>query len=152
MTMTSVFHRSALALALFGGATLLAGVASAQTPGDGRPAGFLAELDTNQDGAVSLQEFQAARLDDADALDTNRDGIVTHAEMKVAHEKMAEQRFIRGHDQDGDGRVSVAELTARKAKFFEYMDRDGDGQVTAEEMKGGKHRGAHGHRGPRTAD
>ena len=151
MTMTSLFHRSALALALFGGATLLAGVASAETPVAPERGGFLAKLDTNQDGAVSRAEFQAVRLAHADEMDANRDGIVTYAEQKLAREKMAEQWFIRSHDLDGDGRVSVAEMTAHEAQFFERMDRDGDGTVTDDEMQRGKHRGGdRGHRGPRT--
>jgi Ca2+-binding EF-hand superfamily protein len=49
---------------------------------DGRP--FLAKLDTNKDGAVSLIEHRAGKLSYFDQIDSDKDGIVTVAEMKAA--------------------------------------------------------------------
>ena len=148
MTKVSLFRNSALVLAL--AATGLAlGTAVAQSREDGPRAGFFAKVDANQDGAITRAEFDALRAEHGREMDANRDGIVTFAEHKAAREAMAEARFVKRHDQDGDGRVSVAELSARGDKHFDRMDANDDGTITADEMqhRKGMRRGRGGHGG-----
>ena len=45
---------------------------------------FVAQLDLNKDGRVSLVEHRAGKLRYFDNIDTDKDGVVTAAEMKVA--------------------------------------------------------------------
>ncbi len=49
---------------------------------NGQP--FIAQLDLNKDGRVSLIEHRAGKLRYFDNIDTDKDGTVTAAEMKVA--------------------------------------------------------------------
>jgi Ca2+-binding EF-hand superfamily protein len=45
---------------------------------------FIAQLDLNKDGRVSLVEHRAGKLRYFDNIDTDKDGVVTAAEMKAA--------------------------------------------------------------------
>lgn len=49
---------------------------------DGRP--FIAQLDSNKDGRVSLIEHRAGKLVRFDSIDADKDGIVSAAEMRAA--------------------------------------------------------------------
>lgn len=51
-------------------------------PVNGQP--FIAQLDLNKDGRVSLVEHRAGKLRYFDNIDTDKDGTVTVAEMKAA--------------------------------------------------------------------
>lgn len=51
-------------------------------PVNGQP--FIAQLDLNHDGHISLVEHRTARLAPFDRMDTDKDGVVTVAEMRAA--------------------------------------------------------------------
>lgn len=55
---------------------------SGTPPVNGQP--FIAQLDLNKDGRVSLVEHRAGKLRYFDNIDTDKDGTVTAAEMKAA--------------------------------------------------------------------
>ena len=55
---------------------------SGAPPVNGQP--FIAQLDLNKDGRVSLVEHRAGKLRYFDNIDTDKDGVVTAAEMKAA--------------------------------------------------------------------
>ncbi len=85
----------------------------------------LAEMDTNGDGAVSLDELTA----------------YTATEVKTKFAKI---------DANGDGAISLDEstaaATAKIEKKFAKMDADGDGKVTKDELKALKRKGKKGKR------
>lgn len=79
-------------------------------------------------------------------LDTDGDGKVTLEELKAYAEIAASKRFQEA-DTDGDGKLSGEEMTAAREKarterqaarqqaMIERLDTDGDGFVSEEEMK-----------------
>ena len=109
------------------------------------------EADTDGDGAISLDEFQAEFAETAErrfqALDDNGDGLVTAEEFRGGGERgeraagfrsrMADRTLTR-LDTDGDGFVTLAEVLAdgqeATGEWFARRDADGDGQLSADEF------------------
>lgn len=108
-------------------------------------------LDRNGDGAVSLEEFQAARASAAAErfaeLDADGDGLLTDEELATRRDG---RRFGPGPgrrhgapgarlDADQDGSVSLAELQAVHpnvtAEQFAEFDGDGDGALSRAELE-----------------
>ena len=130
--------------ALIAGATLLiAGSALAQTKG-------AAALDANNDGKVTLSEFQAGRGAQMMArLDTDKDGKLSKAEFEAMRKPKAEDAATTATpakgagkmwskiDADNDGFVSKAELDGFLEGRFKRMDADNDGALTVAELKPG---------------
>jgi Ca2+-binding EF-hand superfamily protein len=140
--------RNSLLLALLATGVLATGTLLAE-PADGGKrihivkhldGGMLEMADANGDGNISQAEHDAMRAAHLAELDANNDGFVTYAEHKAAMEARAQKHFIKRHDKDGDGRVSVDEMAEHGDGMFERMDANGDGMVTAEELRQG-HRG-----------
>ena len=81
---------------------------------------YLARMDTDGDGRVSLQEYQAWMSYAFEARDTNRDGVLTAQEqpggrgasitLAQHHERLADR--FRSQDVDKDGFLSARELSA----------------------------------------
>lgn len=105
------------------------------------------EMDTNHDGFVSREEFNAFNNKRFDAVDTNHDGKISHEEMEAAREKamnqMAErmreqfdQRFDAA-DANHDGALSreEAQKMPRIAQDFDEIDANHDGKVTRDEIR-----------------
>jgi hypothetical protein len=81
---------------------------------------YLARMDTDHDGHVSLAEYQAWMSYAFDGMDRNRDGVLSVEELpggrgkpitRVAHLAQLADRFKR-QDADGDGFLSAKELAA----------------------------------------
>ena len=85
------------------------------------------QLDKNQDGVISLDEFSAEgrfidrRMSRADA---NGDGAITTDEMEARQALISAEAQSRMEKRIGDSRA-----------FFERADRDNSGSVTADEMR-----------------
>jgi len=107
-------------------------------------------LDTDGDGQISFDEFQAPEKDRFSSLDQNGDGDLTLEEMKASiaqqENKRLERRFSR-MDGDGDGIVTRAEIRQQK---FDRMDQNDDGYLTGRELRPRGH-GEHGMRGGKGA-
>ncbi|MEM7058774.1 MAG: EF-hand domain-containing protein [Pseudomonadota bacterium] len=109
--------------------------ASAQT-------GRLAEVDLNQDGAISRDEATQARREMFSRLDRNADGQVSAEEMKAARStvqaaaQLVDAMIVlrtRRMDVDGNGTLSIEEFMAENP-MFDRVDRNGDGIASAEEI------------------
>lgn len=120
-------------------------------------------LDTDGNGQISAEEFEARGAVRFAALDTDGDGKLSAEELSAAEEgRRAERitRMIERFDTDGDGMLSSEEMSPenrRSARMMERLDTDEDGTISAEEYeaaekgrgdgkrKGGKGRHGHGH-------
>ena len=125
------------------------------------------KLDSDGDGAISLEEWQAARpqasAERFHAMDTNGDGLIGKDELFAGgfrqHRPEAPRERLAEMDTDHSGGLSLAELQARRpeltAEQFGRLDRNGDGQLGPGDRMGrgpGAHPGPggfEGHRPPR---
>lgn len=138
-------------------ATALSFSALAQAPDasqhefrDGRGGGMLQRLDTDGDGLLSLQEFQAAGEARFAGLDADGDGRISAEEFAAGRrgpdrkagkhhgpraermQQFREQRFA-SMDADGDGYLSKAEFDATHMARFSALDANGNGVIDADE-------------------
>lgn len=131
-------------------------------PGE-RPS--FAELDTDGNGELTVEEFQARGEARFAAADTNGDGALSAAEVTAAATARSEERVARmaarmmeRMDADQDGLITQAEMTAaregrggpRVERMIERMDTDGSGTVSADEFAAMVERGAG--KGPRQGE
>lgn len=79
---------------------------------------YLARLDSNRDGRIAVDEYQAWMAYAFERMDANGDGILSEEELPVA---------------DG-ATVSLAEHRDSLAGMFHRLDVDGDGFLDAAEL------------------
>ncbi|MCF6196275.1 MAG: EF-hand domain-containing protein [Emcibacter sp.] len=110
-------------------------------------------MDTNGDGNVDKQEFQAFREQHFSGADANGDGNLTVEEfatmakiMKEQRKKakeMMKQKKMQKHfnkmDTNGDGKISKAEFDAKGERGFIRMDQNDDGVLNMEDRKAKMH-------------
>lgn len=97
---------------------------------------ILKRLDTNRDGAITLNEFGPLQARMFGKLDKNRDGALSKAEF-AAPNGVKNDRRAAGFthlDQDRNGRLSKAEFAAVAPRMFEQMDGNRDGRLTPQEL------------------
>ena len=94
------------------------------------------QMDANNDGAISFDEFRMPEGRDAPEMrmDANGDGEITRDEVSQIATQRTEEALGRfdALDADGDGVVTQGE---RRRAAFNRMDGDGDGQITKSEFK-----------------
>ncbi len=120
------------------------------------PDRMLKKLDTDEDGQISMLEFEARERSMVNRLDSNGDNAVTQDEI-AAHltehktrmqDRMAEveqrlaQRF-RAADLNADGSVTAEEASA---SMFSKIDANADGYLSIEEIKEARPEGRRGGR------
>lgn len=119
------------------------------------------ELDTNEDGRISVDEAKGPMAEHFTDIDADEDGQLTKDELRGHHQQMRARRHeehFADMDADRDGVISAAEAKGPMAEHFADIDGDGDGELTKDELKaahdqmrgmkhGGEHhrRGKHGH-------
>ncbi|QPM90095.1 EF-hand domain-containing protein [Pseudooceanicola algae] len=141
------------ALSLTGfAATTLAQDTGDTTPPPG-PAMSFADLDTDGDGSVTLEEIQSrhgASIEDRfTKADTNGDGQLDadeiaatleaqRAERRAERESRRIARLVDARDANDDGVLSLEELTPkddRGERMFSRVDKNDDGVISAEEFQ-----------------
>ena len=94
------------------------------------------QMDADNDGAISFDEFRMPEGRDAPQMrmDANGDGEITRDEVSQIATQRTEEALGRfdALDADGDGVVTQGE---RRRAAFNRMDGDGDGQITKSEFK-----------------
>ncbi|HYD88882.1 MAG TPA: hypothetical protein VEA80_15515 [Vitreimonas sp.] len=148
---------AAAGLAALAGA---AGIAMAQTEPAQAPERGVSRLwqgDSNNDGVLTRQEFDAARAAHFGVLDQDNNGQVSRAEFRELRGERHERRGRRGHrggmrhlagaDANEDGAVTREEFLARPIAHFERLDANDDGVISANERPQRRERGErHGRR------
>lgn len=116
--------KSLVAAAL--GATLLAAPAFAQDApaAPKRGAAMLDRLDTDKDGAISRDEYNADIAARFAKADTDKDGKLTQAERDAAGPA---GRMLGGRKATGD--LTLADVQAQAGKRFDRMDANHDGKI-----------------------
>ncbi len=100
------------------------------------------QLDTNQDGLLSQNEWLNGARAEHQALDTNRDGIVHPDEFYSAQGGTQDNRYrnkrraARFEDMDvnRDGLLHPSEWPANAADYYAALDANGDGLVSYNEF------------------
>ncbi len=112
------------------------------------------EMDSNQDGAISLEEAPEQMRERFAEMDQNKDGKLDKVELETMIERRARQgnqgrrpgqnqpqggaqsikERVMGGDSNGDGLISKEELPAQMQQRFEQMDVNSDGFVDEKEI------------------
>lgn len=121
------------------GAALLAGVATAHEHGGMRRA------DTNNDGVLSRQEFDAGRTTMFARLDADNSGALSQEEMR-AHRGGRHggdhgrggpggrgEHHLAAADANNDGAITREEFLARPSQMFDRLDTDRNGVISQAE-------------------
>jgi Ca2+-binding EF-hand superfamily protein len=100
----------------------------------------LKEIDADQDGGVTLEEFLAPRAPALARFDRNGDGEIDAAEFAAAAKDSSDywiKRFIKRFDANRDGRVDKEEFNQFRRQRFAARDLDGDGVIGPEDLPPG---------------
>lgn len=109
------------------GATLLGASAFAQDAPPAPPGGGMFDrLDTNHDGVITKDEFQADVAARFARLDTNHDGKVS------AEERAAARPGGGGRGMAGD--MTLADMQAQAERRFDRLDANHDGKIDQAEF------------------
>ena len=94
------------------------------------------QMDANNDGAISFDEFRMPEGRDAPEMrmDVNADGEITREEVSNVATQRTEEALARFDDMDADG-DGVVTQSERRRSAFNRMDGNGDGQITKNEFK-----------------
>jgi len=110
----------------------------AQDPSSGRrggrrhDGGKLKQMDTNQDGTISREEWKG-KPRGFERLDRNGDGSISRDEATMAGGGRG-KRQLKQMDTNNDRRISRDEWKG-SAEAFGQLDADNDGILTTEELK-----------------
>jgi Ca2+-binding EF-hand superfamily protein len=100
----------------------------------------LKAMDSDHDGAITIEEFLARRDPAFARFDKNADGVVDAAEFVAAANESTDywtRRFLKRFDADKDGKVSKEEFARFARERFAMRDLDDDGRIGPEDVSPG---------------
>jgi len=117
---------------------------------------YLARLDVDKKGYITLADAERFASRQFDRLDANHDGVVDHEEFTVSakrslerarpERKAAAQRAIDRRetlfhtlDQHGDGKITKDEYLAAVRAHFAEIDTGKTGKITAADLRTARH-------------
>jgi hypothetical protein len=99
---------------------------------------LLEDFDSNNDGKFTQAEVDQSRRERFAQFDTDKDGKLTLQEYQAlwldAMRRSMVDRF-QGLDDDGDATVTVEEFVAPFSKMVNRLDRNNDGAITRDEFR-----------------
>ncbi|HET6469758.1 MAG TPA: hypothetical protein VFG43_15395, partial [Geminicoccaceae bacterium] len=101
------------------------------------PMGLFESFDQNDDGKVTQEEINAVRDERFARFDSDGDGRLSLQEYEALWLDAMRTRMVRqfqAHDADGDAAVTPEEFRARYARMVSVLDVNGDGEVTRDEI------------------
>lgn len=126
---------------LFLGLCLAVGLATSAhaQAGQERVMQVFATADTNHDGVITQNEFEAARLQQFGRLDRNGDGVITTSDFGRLAQRRADlasrlDQMITEADANHDGKVTREEFASAPMPMFERLDANHDGVVDRQEL------------------
>jgi hypothetical protein len=136
---------AALGLAATAGVSLAGGKWDGHRGRGGFGPGLFERLDANGDDKITQAEVDQVRQDRLAEFDTNSDGSLTLEEyqalwLSVMREHMVDR--FQALDDDGDAVVTVEEYVEPFSGMVSRLDRNDDGELTSDDM-----RRRHGHHG-----
>ena len=108
---------------------------------------LIEQFDLDKDGKLTQAEIDQARKDQFAKYDTDQNGTLSLQEYQslwLDAMRRAMVRQFQANDTDGDAAITVTEFTARFDDLVADFDRNGDGVLTRDELRP---RGPHGRRG-----
>lgn len=110
--------------------------------GYGERGGFrmLETFDLNDDGEVTQEEIDTYRANQITEFDTNGDGQLTLDEYEALWLDAMRERMVdrfQGHDDDGDGIVTLEEFREPFDGIVERRDRNNDGVLSLDDRRRG---------------
>ncbi|MGH8187419.1 MAG: EF-hand domain-containing protein [Steroidobacteraceae bacterium] len=102
--------------------------------------GLFEHADPNQDGMITREEFNAARVEQFAKLDRNSDGFIDAADRdaEAANHESGRRHGRHGAarlDADSDGKVSKEEFVNAPTRFFDQADTDKSNVLDAKELE-----------------
>ncbi len=137
---------------------------TASAAGPNRPIQpVFSEVDSDNDGQITIAEIQAERAARFSGTDTDGDGLLSSAEVTAQIVKNSTlratwmaNRLLKALDKNEDGMLSKEEAAARgpsATRMMQKLDQNGDGVLSEDEFEKIADRREHGHRrgyGPRS--
>jgi len=127
-----------LALPAFGESGQPGGQSETNQPNAGGAGNrWFARLDTNGDGVVDRQEFEASRQLMFVRLDADGNQLVSVAEWQALRDRMQQRHGNISNDNAATktSATSDASAAARGQKLFQLADKNGDQQISADEWR-----------------
>ncbi|HVO26912.1 MAG TPA: EF-hand domain-containing protein [Candidatus Margulisiibacteriota bacterium] len=110
---------------------MLGGAAWAQGPAQSYdPRAAFAQVDTNKDGQIDIEEFHVRLVEVFYSADTNKDGFLSADE----YARLPFSGAFKAADTNGDGRISLAEFVTIRFRQFEAADTNHDYQLSVDEV------------------
>ena len=99
---------------------------------------LLQNFDSNNDGKLTQEEINQARVDRLKEFDSDNDGRLNLDEYAVLwlnthHSRMVDQ--FQDLDDDGDAAVTAEEFQAPFAQLAGRLDRNNDGEISSDELR-----------------
>ena len=90
--------------------------------------------DTDHDGSISLQEFQADVVRTWQALNPDRSGYVQLSDLaEIPGLNRADLATLKSADRDADGRLSFKEVVSARMAYFDAADTNNDDRLSMQE-------------------